>query len=863
MAMAEIPMMRGPISNGPSGVGPGQGDYHSGYDASLAMGAVKDMTPVQKVEAVASDVGFEIREHELKWNIDSVDFSIKKQGVKDHRFGKEKVVNTVVFDKFGGKALQDVTLETTDGGKLWERMDRISQSIANTEGESWHAWISPGTEDRLYVAHNKGNGEGELHSVRLFNTNSESRWNLVEALSGETYGKNKDIRDVTIVRKAENPLSFGEVVTKYTQSLPTIELLRLSPFLDTLRQEASIPQEVVRQKREEQEKWIEKQVDSLLKEKDTQVALGLVAQAVSSWARNFESREEEKETSQRRETKVIHTKIVESTRTSLLRQKEYISSRIQDRAPVQLKSIARRGRGHSGGYGFRWTRRDNEKKLAGGIEIVPRKTKLKAEEVGAVIVNMIKNKRRPLVVFNYQTAISPHYIPKNGRKYNLPVHLESLPFGSEKTSQKHTKNLAKGDILLRYTQFIPSQTGKRSERVSQPKVIEGRKTIVRKIDTEFLLRDKGVYVMGSKPQGKEKNLSYRVREKKKKMKRDVAGLEQKKGKKSKKEQHTGVKFLGKEMIFKGKKERKQNRAGEKKMLHDLKVKLAQKEKRLIKELRKLKKKEIRFSKEKKKFQKLLRYLDQLDRVLKNKDKKNVALHPTLKLLKKKDLLKVAAFMWGRESKLFKRYKEGKITRKMLDKLRKKTILRMKKLDIQARKERKITRKILKTSGREWFQRFKLEKSNGKGKRSKTLQINLIEGKVHLQKNDKEKQQIKKIFKLEKRGEKKLGTIVFEHSRRRKKKLQTLEKLYRRHINQKEMRLPIGFNIYSKKNGYVSSKRRIFAPRSQFMNSYDESSYPSFEYIRPIYQSQSNGISRNVKKIHTFPSFGIIYRYQVK
>ncbi len=378
---------------------PGQGGDHS-YSAVRTAGAFdgsyfksQAMTKDQKVEALTHDVRTEVNEFFRDTKIEKIAFTTGKKEVTDPQTGQKNVMDTVYFKQYAGRSLPDVTNAQEEGGKVRSRIIERSKKIAQTDGVI--AWVSPGEEDRFYIAEHDGNGDGSLYSVKLQHRDENSLWNLMDTLSGEQHDrKNSSLKDITIVRdrnRGEKPLDVSELVHTYTHSLSPTEMRTLSPFVNSLIKEAAVSEEVRDGDIRKQEAFVKKQVEQLLEDRQTQVALGLVGQSLGAWARVMDEDLAQSIPRQNpnRETVIQNPDGIERLST------QPKPGDIFGRSEKTAQQSHRRHRGHSGGRGYRRWRRKEEVKLTGGIKILPTKERFSVEKEGEKLVAI--QKKRVLV----------------------------------------------------------------------------------------------------------------------------------------------------------------------------------------------------------------------------------------------------------------------------------------------------------------------------------------------------------------------------------------------------------------------------------------------------------------------------------
>ncbi|MBI4067013.1 hypothetical protein HY407_01415 [Candidatus Gottesmanbacteria bacterium] len=865
MAMAEAPAMMGQgRAFGPMRTIPGQGGDVHGFDKALAMGAVVDMLVPKKIQSLAEDATYHIRENILKKNIDTVSGKVKKQQVKYRRFGDGEVVNTVVFDKFGGKAWQDVTLETTEGGALWDRINRISSSVANTPGESWHAWLSPGKEEqremgvRFYVAHNDGDGNVDIHSTRLYHIQEESLWNLVDTLDGKQHKRTENIRDITIVRNQENnrgPLDVREVVSVYTESLSTSETQLFAPFLYNLWAEAALPKEARKLEREEQERLVEKEIKKVFEEKfqndsHLQQAIGAVAQAIPSWVtyleRMAESREERKgeirtqhqsdrvESKNRQEVKgLTHYEIVspgkdvveitgDKNQESKFSYADYLAKRLRERSLWKPKS---------GGRRFRKWRRLAELQLAGMV-ILPRKSKLWVEDVGPELLKKLR-KGEKSEIYHYKKETSPYYLAKtrgereikairSGEvKVRKPVVLTEKP--------KEQKAMSKSAVIPRKMSVYAPYENLKSLKVGKIEKVEKVGKVEKVEKVERVEKKLGIVMQRETLVGKvdkiEKVEKVERGERARKKLSPVEQRESRKGRKGRKWTESSKSREGRGSR-KGRKENKLLKMAEKLGVGIMRERMKKEKRRVkverigriervekVKRVEEVEKSRKSRKREMRKIRSILRLIGKLEKIIDPKNEEKIKGRKKLILAKdKKIILRWVTLIWGKENPVVSRLKDGKDIRKVFKKLKKENILRLKKLEKKSRKEFKKRLLVRKYAP----EQKQPQKSGSRPKRRVKI------------------------------------SAFAEKNVRKKIKRQKVER---------RLKEQLIFDGNGRKNGQIELRFDNF----RLINfNLDKQSLPIITSAEKL--SSLNGTSRHLmgtknKKVKSFPKYGIIYRYK--
>lgn len=458
---------------------------------------------------------------------------------------------------------------------------------------------------------------------------------------------------------ADTQISLPEVFGAAARSYESPERQKeMQPFLDRLSRDAYGFNELVEQREREKArltKAFEQEAQKLLEDRDTRTALGLVGQSVAAVARSLDldttdmytRRSEETTTQDDRRVRDIAIPREESRQNEKIEEvKEPQVREEQARThtnPYNLRNLPRRHRGHSGGRGFRSQRWKEQFKLAGGIDLIVRKGKLQAEEVGKKLASQGKKKKQEEVFLFHEEP--------------------SLPDSTENTPQFETKITASS---------LPVRTdkeGANSEHIKQPNLVEpqirqgnDRVTVSRKDITPITLYES-------------------IPEQKSKPKSPFAGARA----------HIIASVLPRESTMTSKRQKK---TGEVKSRQNrLPVELAKRESGPAKKLGEIKRRrdvldsrDIIKRRQIRQISRSLRMLRAFEGigVVRSGDKASL-----LNARKRKELLSIARLLWGKDSLTYKKLEKGAISPKTIIMLRGELVLRLKQLKREFKGEKRI------------------------------------------------------------------------------------------------------------------------------------------------------------------------------
>lgn len=282
---------------GPSGFDPGVGsggiDCET-YNPYLAFNAVAGMSTEQAERAVKSDVVAQIVEHELQAPINVINLNIREAEITD-RLGR-RIKKKVLWSPDFGKSIQDITNKFEKNGQVWDMTDALSDTVVNSQGESWHMIASPdarkeGDDHRLILLHKHYNGDVS----EIFVTIQSSRtalYRLFENISGRHFDENHDISNTFISRRAESgdsSITLGDISAHVYNALDGKEKIERQPYLQKLEQQARMSEEEILRRNSEIGRLVRKEVKRALDDGPSVEALGLVAQSIPKWTEMIES----------------------------------------------------------------------------------------------------------------------------------------------------------------------------------------------------------------------------------------------------------------------------------------------------------------------------------------------------------------------------------------------------------------------------------------------------------------------------------------------------------------------------------------------------------------------------------------------
>ncbi|MBI2611368.1 hypothetical protein HYW54_01315 [Candidatus Gottesmanbacteria bacterium] len=750
-------MMNAEAPGGMPGGIPGKLDKH-GFNVGRTARAIgeglynnKVMSRRQAIDSLTVNARTEVNEFYRQQGqglkIDKVPFRTGKAIVTDVVTGEKILKDTVYFAHEANRSYEDVINSLEENGLLRKRIGGIADTIYRTNGDV--IWFSPEGDgsDRMYIARHDGKDSGELYSLQLQHKDMDSMWNFLDAFSGKTHDRNGNIKDVVVVRdsrKGEDDLKLEDVVLTYVDRLSIEERKAFAPTIHRLINEAQMPEEIRDRNIAAQERYIRKEVQKLLNEKSTQDALGTIGQSLATWARQLDEKEQSA-------VKTTGHKITERENIALVKSR----SKAVAEKPIalyhsgfrDLTKPIKRHRGHSGGRGFRYWRRLAEQKIA-GIEIIPRKGKLKAEEVGLAIIADIKGKiynaHRPLHR-NGSISSQSIFVPKEAKKRDF---------------SKSSLKIFSQEVLDGFSQ----RKGKRKETIfisTARKVPTGKDRLLKNyITTAFASGSLEGKKVVSKLEAKKQRIRYQRRER-----LSVEKVERGKFLQPKKE-------LIKTIIRREKRRFKEFVTNPYKFIEKtvnyIKKEIKKRERRVLRVLRTQRK--------------LLKFLETMRRRV-SKDRSSI-------LQGKRELRRWILLLYGKESKQYRDFKKGRITKKTTVYIEKMVRKHIRRLEKGWLKERIMTMSVLKfifTMERKYFRKYETYTSNVNSIQKKSL---LKKGRMIISLNgDFEKiiyfiSKLKSIFKQLK-IESVSKTFSKKHFLKRKKKPGSVEFLLRRNgLNQK-------------------------------------------------------------------------------
>lgn len=262
------------------------------YNSSLAFSAITGMSCELTAKAVESDVVSQILEQQLQRPVNFVDLFIKDAEITDAS-GK-KVRKKTLFSPDFGKSIQDVTNMEEKDGQVWEVTNRLSDTVVNANGESWHLLASPGEkhsdDHRLILIHNRGDGRAREYFVTI-RSSRKALEKVVENLCDHSFAGNEDVSTVIISReknKEEPPITLRDIFDRFTGVLDDKEREEGRSFLQELKKDAYSTEEELEKRNSRVGKLVEKEIKEILTDKPSLEALGLVAQSIPRWAKMVE-----------------------------------------------------------------------------------------------------------------------------------------------------------------------------------------------------------------------------------------------------------------------------------------------------------------------------------------------------------------------------------------------------------------------------------------------------------------------------------------------------------------------------------------------------------------------------------------------